>query len=101
MKKQKIVVSPIVDMIQNRLRERGMSQRQLSLNINVPTSVLNDYLSGKRDIHDRHIVCIAMILGLDAIQMGRMQSDYKIINYMQTLMGNLGTESAEEETNED
>ena len=62
--------------------------------------MLNDYLTGKRNIHAKHIVCIAMILGLDAIQMGRMQSDYKIINYMQSLMGKLGTESVEE-TSED
>lgn len=79
MKRKAINTNPIGKIIQNRLEERDMSQADLSRLTRISTPVINDIVQGRRGISPKQIVSFSLVLGFDAIELGRMQSDYEIM----------------------
>lgn len=74
------------EIIRKRLEDRGMSQVELSKLTRVSTPVINDIVQGRRGVSPKQIVSFALVLGLDAIELGRMQSDYEIISVMNPIL---------------
>lgn len=86
MKQKAINQYPLGQYILDKLKEKGMSQAELSSITRFSTPVINDIVKGRRSISAKQIVRIAILLGLDAIEVGRMQSDYEIIQVIKPLM---------------
>lgn len=88
MKRKAISNTPIGEIISKRLEELGMSQIELSRLTRVSAPVINDIVQGRRGVSPKQIVSFALVLGLDAIELGRMQSDYEIISVMNPILQN-------------
>lgn len=86
MKKRAINITPLTQIISSKLEEKGMSQVELSRLTGISTPTLNDILAGRRTFSPKYLVRISMILGLDAIELGRMQSDYEIMQVIEPIM---------------
>ena len=86
MKRKAINNTPIGEIISKRLEDRGMTQAELSRLTRISTPVINDIVQGRRGISPKQIVSFALILGLDAIELGRMQSDYEIMSVMNPIL---------------
>ena len=82
MKYKAINSTSVGEIIRKRLEDRGMSQVELSQLTRVSAPVINDIVKGRRGVSPKQIVSFALVLGLDAIELGRMQSDYEIISVM-------------------
>lgn len=61
------------------MKARGMSQAELSALTGISDTVINFIVRGKRGLTPKQIVAFALILGFDAIELGRMQSDQEIM----------------------
>lgn len=81
-----INTNSIGEIISKRLEERGMSQAELSRFTKVSTPVINDIVQGRRGISPKQIVSFSLVLGFDAIELGRMQSDYEIMNVINPIL---------------
>ena len=79
MKHKAINRTPIIEIIKERMKARGMSQAELSALTGISDTVINFIVRGKRGLTPKQIVAFALILGLDAIELGRMQSDQEIM----------------------
>lgn len=79
---------PIGEIISKRLEDRGMTQAELSRLTRISTPVINDIVQGRRGISPKQIISLALVLGLDAIELGRMQSDYEIMSVMNPILQN-------------
>lgn len=79
MKKKAINRTPVIDIIKDKMKIRGMSQAELSNLTGISTPVINDILQGRRGLSAKQIVAFALVLGVDAIELGRMQSDQEIM----------------------
>lgn len=88
--KRAINTTPIIDTIVSQLEAKKMSQKELSDIIGVSTPVVNDILKNRRSLSPKQIVRISIILGLDAVELGRMQSDYEIMRVLQPIIDNAG-----------
>lgn len=88
MKRKAINYTPIREIISKRLEDRGMTQAELSRLTRISTPVINDIIQGHRGISPKQIISLALVLGLDAIELGRMQSDYEIMSVMNPLLQN-------------
>ena len=86
MKKRAININPIGEIISKQLEERGMSQAELSRLTKVSTPVINDIVQGRMGINPKQNVSFSLVLGLDAIELGRMQSDYEIMQLIIPIM---------------
>ncbi len=86
MKRKAINTTPMGEIINKRLEEREMSQAELSRLTRISTPVINDIVQGRRGISPKQIVSFSLVLGLDAIELGRMQSDYEIMQVIQPLL---------------
>ena len=86
MKKKAINITPAGEIINKRLEEREMSQAELSRLTKVSTPVINDIVQGRRGISPKQIVSFSLVLGFDAIELGRMQSDYEIIQVITPIL---------------
>lgn len=86
MKRKTINTNPIGKIIQNRLEERDMSQADLSRLTRISTPVINDIVQGRRGISPKQIISFALVLGFDAIELGRMQSDYEIMKVINPIL---------------
>ena len=86
MKRKAINTNPIGKIIQYRLEERDMSQADLSRLTRVSTPVINDIVQGRRGISPKQIVSFSLVLGFDAIEFGRMQSDYEIMQVINPIL---------------
>lgn len=86
MKYKAINSTSVGEIIRKRLEDRGMSQVELSKLTRVSTPVINDIVQGRRGVSPKQIVSFALVLGLDAIELGRMQSDYEIISVMNPIL---------------
>lgn len=86
MKNKAINSTSVGEIIRKRLEDRGMSQVELSKLTRVSTPVINDIVQGRRGVSPKQIVSFALVLGLDAIELGRMQSDYEIISVMNPIL---------------
>jgi plasmid maintenance system antidote protein VapI len=88
MKHKAINKTPIGEIIRKRLEDKGMTQVELSRLTRTSTPTMNDIIQGRRSISPKHIISLALVLGLDAIELGRMQSDYEIISAMNPILEN-------------
>lgn len=86
MKREAINTNSIGEIIRKRLEERGMSQAELSRCTKVSTPVINDIVQGRRGVSPKQIVSFSLVLGFDAIELGRMQSDYEIMNVINPIL---------------
>lgn len=86
MKRKTINLNPIGEIVQNRLEEREMSQAELSRITKISTPVINDIVQGRRGINPKQIVSLSLVLGFDAIELGRMQSDYDIMQVINPIL---------------
>lgn len=86
MKYKAINNTSVGEIIRKRLEDRGMSQVELSKLTRVSTPVINDIIQGRRGVSLKQIVSFALVLGLDAIELGRMQSDYEIMSVMNPIL---------------
>lgn len=86
MKRKAINNIPTGEIIRKRLEDSGMSQVELSKLTRVSTPVINDIVQGRRGVSPKQIVSFALVLGLDAIELGRMQSDYEIMSVMNPIL---------------
>ena len=86
MKYKAINSTSVGEIIRKRLEDRGMSQVELSKLTRVSTPVINDIVQGRRGVSPKQIVSFALVLGLDAIELGRMQSDYEIMSVMNPIL---------------
>lgn len=88
MKRKAINSIPTGEIISKRLEDRGMTQAELSRLTRISTPVINDIVQGRRGISPKQIISLSLVLGLDAIELGRMQSDYEIMSVMNSILQN-------------
>ena len=88
MKRKAINNTSIGEIISKRLEDRGMTQAELSRLTRISTPVINDIVQGRRGISPKQIISFALVLGFDAIELGRMQSDYEIMSLMNPILQN-------------
>lgn len=86
MRRKAINITPLKQIVGSKMEEIGMSQVELSRLTGISTPTLNDILAGRRNFSPKYLVRISMILGLDAIELGRMQSDYEIMQVIEPIM---------------
>lgn len=86
MKRKAINIIPAGEIISKRLEERGMSQIELSRLSRVSAPAINDIVQGRRRISPKQIISFALVLGFDAIELGRMQSDYEIMKVINPIL---------------
>ena len=68
------------------MKIRGMSQAELANLTRISTPVINDILQGRRGLSAKQIVAFALVLGVDAIELGRMQSDQEIMSVISPMI---------------
>ena len=66
------------EIIKDEIEYRGISQRQLSKQIGVSYSVLNEVLNGKRPVNTELALLIEAALNMDADTFVRMQARYNM-----------------------
>lgn len=87
MKRNKSInTTPAGEILAHSLEGRGMSQAELSRLTRVSTPVINDIVQGRRGISPKQIVSFSLVLGFDAIELGRMQSDYEIMQIINPIL---------------
>ena len=64
--------------LRDELESRGISQRQLALKMDVPPSQLNEIINGKRNLTAEYALMIEALLGIPAVPLLRMQTDYNL-----------------------
>lgn len=79
MKHKAINRNPVIEIIKERMKARGMCQAELSSLTGISAPVINYIVQGRRGLTPKQIVAFAIILGFDAIELGRMQSDQEIM----------------------
>ena len=85
-KKRTIAVTPVGDMILAKLKEKGITQKELSELTGVQPPTISEILGGRRTITPEACVSIAIVLGMDAIELGRAQSDYEIMQVLNPIL---------------
>lgn len=85
-KKRTIAITPVGDMILAKLKEKGLTQQELSELSGVQPPTISDIIAGRRSITPDACVAIAIILGMDAIELGRAQSDYEIMQVLNPIL---------------
>lgn len=64
--------------LRDELESRGISQRGLAAKMDVPPSQLNEIIKGKRNLTAEYALMIEAILGIPAVPLLRMQTDYNL-----------------------
>ena len=64
--------------LRDELESRGISQRSLAAKMDVPPSQLNEIIKGKRNLTAEYALMIEAILGIPAVPLLRMQTDYNL-----------------------
>lgn len=86
MKKKAINRTPVINIIKDKMKSRGMSQVELANLTRISTPVINDILQGRRALNARQIIAFALVIGIDAIELGRMQSDQEIMSIISPMI---------------
>jgi plasmid maintenance system antidote protein VapI len=86
MKRKSIQDYPIGEVIGGVLKEKEMTQAELSVRTKISPPVINDIVQGRRGASPSQLVKIGFILGLDAFELGRMQSDYEIMRIINPII---------------
>jgi plasmid maintenance system antidote protein VapI len=87
MKRKSIQDYPIGAVIEGELKSKEMTQVELSARTRISQPVINDIVKGRRGANPAQLVKIGLILGLDAFELGRMQSDYEIMKIITPIIG--------------
>ena len=66
------------EVIKDEIEYRGISQKQLSEQIGVPYTMLNEILNGKRPVTPTIAILLEAALGIDAEIFVNMQTRYKV-----------------------
>jgi len=74
------------ELISKTLDDKGMSQAELAKLSRISTATINELLANRRAFSPKQIVTLSIVLGLDAIELGRMQSDHEIMQVIQPLL---------------
>lgn len=64
--------------LRDELESRGISQRSLAAKLEVPPSQLNEIINGKRNLTAEYALMIEARLGIPAVPLLRMQTDYNL-----------------------
>lgn len=64
--------------LRDELENRGISQRSLAAKMDVPPSQLNEIINGKRNLTAEYALMIEALLGIPAVPLLRMQTDYNL-----------------------
>ena len=64
--------------LRDELESRGISQRSLAAKMDVPPSQLNEIIKGKRNLTAEYALMIEAVLGIPAVPLLRMQTDYNL-----------------------
>ena len=67
------------EIIKDEITFRGISQRQLAIEIGISYTQLNELLNGKRPINTQTALLIAKALDIDAEPLLRLQTRYDIV----------------------
>lgn len=67
------------EVIRDEIEYRGISQRQLAMQLGVSYSQLNEVLNGKRSLNTEMALLIAAALNIDAEPLLTMQTHYDLI----------------------
>ena len=77
---------PIGEIIANRLKERQMKQKDLALMVGLPAPMISEYINGVRKVSPKSCIAIGLALGFEPYELGRMQSDYYILQAFKEVM---------------
>ena len=66
--------------LRDELESMGISQRNLAAKRDVPPSQLNEIINGKRNLTAEYALMIEALLGIPAVPLLRMQTDYNLQN---------------------
>ena len=86
MKRKAINDCPIGQVISNALEVKGMTQAELATKTRISPPVINDIVKGRRSASAKQLVKFGIVLGIDAIELGRAQSDYEIMQVINPLI---------------
>lgn len=64
--------------LRDELESRGISQRSLAAKLEVSPSQLNEIINGKRNLTAEYALMIEALLGIPAVPLLRMQTDYNL-----------------------
>lgn len=78
---------PVGKAIVEALEKKGMTQNELAARINMAHGNLSAIIHSGREVTPRILVMIALATGLDAFELGRMQSDYEIMKTINSMLG--------------
>ena len=78
---------PVGKAIVEALEKKGMTQVELAARLHMAHGNLSAIIHEGREVSPRMIVRIALCLGLDAFELGRMQSDYEIMKIITPIIG--------------
>lgn len=67
------------EVIKEEIEFKGISQKQLAIDMGVSYTVLNDIVRGKRSVNVKFALLCEKALGIPAYMLLRLQSDYDII----------------------
>ena len=68
------------EIIKDEIEIRGISQKELSDNSGISTTILNEIIKGKRNLNVEYALILEKALRIDAEYLMRLQVDYDIIN---------------------
>lgn len=64
------------EMIKDEIEFRGLTQKQLAVEMGMSPSLLNEILNGRRRVSTEYALLFEAVLGIDANVWIRMQADY-------------------------
>ena len=67
------------EVLKDEIEYRGISQKKLAADMDVPYTLLNEVLNGKRPVNTELALLIEAVLGLDAEPLLKMQTRYNML----------------------
>jgi len=77
---------PVGQAIAEALEKKGITQSELAARLNMSPGNLSAILHTGREVTSRMLVRIAIATGLDAFELGRMQSDFEIMKIVNSII---------------
>ena len=66
------------EVLKDEIEYRGISQKKLAAEMEVPYTLLNEVLNGKRPVNTEFALLVEAVLGLDAEPLLKMQARYNM-----------------------
>ena len=77
---------PVGQAIAKALEKKGITQSELAARLNMEPGNLSAIIHDGREVTSRMLVRIALATGLDAFELGRMQSDYEVMKIIRPII---------------